>query len=227
MSIFRTEELRCPGCGTPANFELVYSVNADRRPDLRDAILAGSFQRQTCARCGTDFRVEPEFTYIDVGRGQYIGAWPQAMRRRWKECAAQTRNAFDDAMGERATPEARAIGAGLTVRSVFGWEALVEKILARGMAVDDTTLELAKVTAMRHSEATPAPGRQALRLVGERDGDLLLAWVGGGAEDAPGTMRVPRELVDDIESDPAAWTEVRAMVAEGDVVDFQRNLLPA
>lgn len=227
MSMFRTADLPCPGCATPVRFELVYSVNADRRPDLREDILAGRFQRETCPRCATAFRVEPEFTYIDMARGQYIGAWPQAQRRQWQDCAAKTRAAFDDAMGERATPEARSMGAGLAVRAVFGWPALVEKLLARGMAIDDTTLELAKVCALRNSESTPAPGRQALRLVGERDGNLLLAWVGGATDDAPGLLNVPRALIDDIESAPDDWAGVRAMVAEADVVDFQRNLLVA
>lgn len=226
MSIFRTVDMPCPACGTPARFELVYSVNADRRPDLRDAILDGRFQRETCTRCGTAFRVEPEFTYIDVGRGQYVGAWPQAMRPRWKECAAKTRAAFDDAMGSRAPPEAQALGAGVAVRVVFGWRALEEKLRARGMGIDDVTLELAKLAAMRSSEDTPAPGRRALRLVGERDGDLLLAWVGGSATDDPGLLRVPRAVLDEIEAAPADWAALRAMVAEGEVVDFQRNLLP-
>ena len=35
MSLFLTQELPCPSCRTPVSFELVHSVNADRRPDLR------------------------------------------------------------------------------------------------------------------------------------------------------------------------------------------------
>ena len=33
MSVFRTETVNCPSCATPVDFELVLSVNADRRPD--------------------------------------------------------------------------------------------------------------------------------------------------------------------------------------------------
>ena len=76
MSIFRTYELNCPACNTPVRFDLVMSVSADRRPDLREAILDGSFQRKVCPACATAFRPEPEFTYIDFARGQYIFVYP-------------------------------------------------------------------------------------------------------------------------------------------------------
>ena len=33
MSIFRTIEVHCPKCATPVEFEVVYSVAADRRPE--------------------------------------------------------------------------------------------------------------------------------------------------------------------------------------------------
>ena len=46
MSIFESTELACPACGAINAFEAVNSVNADRRADLRRAILDGSFQRQ-------------------------------------------------------------------------------------------------------------------------------------------------------------------------------------
>ena len=59
MSVFHTQTVHCPACATPVEFKLVFSVNADRRPDLRDAIVAGTFQRQPCPSCGTEFRVDP------------------------------------------------------------------------------------------------------------------------------------------------------------------------
>jgi hypothetical protein len=40
-------------------------------------------------------------------------------------------------------------------------------------------------------------------------------------------MRVPRQLLTDIEAEPAKWQAVRERVGEGDVIDFQRDLLAA
>ncbi len=227
MSIFRTVRLECPVCATPVDFALVFSVSADRRPDLRDAILDGSFQREPCPSCATVFRAEPEFTYMDIARGQYIGVWPASRRGEWQACAEKTRAVFDDALGKNAPPEAKRLGGKLEVRAVFGWPALVEKILARQAGIDDRTLELAKLSVMRTSEETPVPGERELRLVGEHEGDLVLAWLGGDANEPGSVLRVPHQLIADIEADPASWQAVRDDVAHGDVVDFQREMLLA
>jgi hypothetical protein len=230
MSIFTTHTLECPGCGTSLSYELVQSVNVDRRPELREAILDGSFQLQACASCGTPVRLEPEFVYMDMGRGQYIGVWPASKRGEWQACAAKTRATFDDALGKNAPAAARKIGEKLDVRAVFGWPALVEKLLARQAGIDDRTLEAAKLAVMRTQEETPTPGRLELRMVGESNGDPVLAWLGqpGEDEDAPPPpMRVPRQLITEIDAEPAKWQPLRGRVGEGDVVDFQRDLLAA
>ena len=230
MSIFLTHSLLCPGCGTALSYELVQSVNADRRPDLRDAILDGSFQLMTCPSCGTPFRVDPEFVYMDVGRKQYIGVWPAAKRGEWQEYAAKTRTTFDGALGKNAPGAAREVGEGLEVRAVFGWPALVEKLLARQLGIDDRTLEAAKLAVLRAQEETPAPGRLELRMIAETDGDPVLAWLGPKDPDddsPPPLMRVPRQLITDIDAEPEKWQALRERVAEGDVVDFQRDLLAA
>jgi hypothetical protein len=228
MSIFQTVDVDCPACATPVAFELVHSVNAGRRPDLRDAILDGSFQRETCPSCGESFRIEPEFVYIDLPRGQYVGVWPASRRGDWRDCAAKTRGVFDDAMGRNAPAEARGLGEGLAVRTVFGWPALAEKILAQQAGIDDRSLEVAKLAVMRSQDETPLPGRRELRLVGEHDGDLVLAWIGTPAiEEAPPALRVPRSLIAEIESDPEKWQAARDAAVDGDVVDFQREALAA
>ena len=226
MSIFRSHTLACPSCGAPVEYELVHSVNADRRPDLREAILDGSFQLQECPGCGTRLRCEPEFTYLDQKRGQYIGVWPASRRHEWQACAAKTREVFDHSLGAQAQREARALGEKLSVRTEFGWPALVEKLLASDAGIDDSTLEAAKLAVMRTQEESPLPGRLELRLVAADDGDPVLAWLGGGSEgEALPALKVPRKLIDAIEAEPARWQAVRDSVAEGDVVDFQRGLL--
>ena len=230
MSIFTDHSLPCPGCDTPVAYEVVQSVNVDRRPQLRDSILDGSFQLKECPSCGTTFRVEPEFIYMDLARGQYIGVWPASKRGEWQEWAAKTRVTFDDALGKNAPGVARRIGEKLEVRAVFGWPALVEKLLARQAGIDDRTLEAVKLVVMRSQEETPVPGRLELRMVAEEEGDPVLAWVGpkDADDDAPPPlMRVPRQLVKDIDAEPEKWQALSTRVAEGDVVDFQRGLLTA
>src|SRR4051812_24232435 len=116
MSIFRTVEVTCPSCEATVRFDLVHSVNADRRADLRDAILDRSFQRQPCPSCGYEFRMEPEFSYMDMGRGQFLVVWPSQAVEEFEAYEERSRSRFEQAYGADAPPEARDIGRLLTPR---------------------------------------------------------------------------------------------------------------
>jgi hypothetical protein len=227
MSVFRSVDVECPGCGTVARVNLVLSVNADRRPDLRDAIVDGSFQRFACASCGTSQRIDPAFTYVDLARKQYVGVWPTARRGDWQAAAAETEAAFDNAYGKAATGKAKDLGAGVQVRAVFGWAALVEKILAAGAGIDDRTLELLKILVMRRSASTPVPGDIELRLVAVDGGDPVLGWVDPVDGSVAEARKVGAGAVAAIEAEPEAWAALRADLEKGPVVDFQRDMLPA
>src|ERR1700759_2618037 len=64
MSLFSTTQLQCPKCQQMTSREGVGSLNADRRPDLRQQILDGTFQIVECSHCGHTFRLEPDFNYV-------------------------------------------------------------------------------------------------------------------------------------------------------------------
>jgi hypothetical protein len=227
MSIFRNLEAQCPACDTPVTFELVYSVAADRRPDLRDAIIDGSFQRKACPACGVSFRADPEFSYMDIAHGQFIGVWPAAKREQWRDHAERTQKVFDEMLGPGATPEARELGEKLEARAVFGWAALVEKILARQAGIDDRTLEIAKAAVMRTLDSMPLPGLQEFRLLRMEGDDPVFGWVRTSDGTASDAVRVPRKLIADIDGAPQTWAPLRDSVGEGLVVDFQREMLTA
>jgi hypothetical protein len=227
MSVFRSVDVECPGCGTVARVNLVLSVNADRRPDLRDAIVDGSFQRFACASCGTSQRIDPAFTYVDLARKQYVGVWPTARRGDWQAAAAETEAAFENAYGKAATGKAKDLGEGVQVRAVFGWPALVEKILAAGAGIDDRTLELLKILVMRRSASTPVPGDIELRLVAVDGGDPVLGWVDPLDGSVGEARKVGAGAVAAIEAEPEAWAALRTDLGKGPVVDFQRDMLPA
>ena len=167
------------------------------------------------AAWGTTIRADPEFTYMDIARGQYLAVRPACRRADWRVCAEASRKTFDDTLGARATSEARRrIGAKRDLRVVFGWAALVEKPLARQLGIDDRVREVAKLAVMRTREEASLPSPRELRLLAEVDGDLVLAWVDSTGKSS-GALRVPRQLIVDVECDD---------VGEGDVVDFQREM---
>lgn len=226
MSIFNTVEIPCPDCGTKVSFDLVHSVNADRRPDLRQAILDRNFQRETCPACGHAFRVDPEFTFLNLQRGEYIAVWPLSRLGQWQELEARSRAAFDKSFGAGAPPEARALGAKLKPRAVFGWAALSEKLIAGEAGIDDTTLELAKADLMSSAESVPVGTDQEMRLVAVVDDELKLGWITTASDELAELISVPRALLAEIEAEPAPWAELRADVAGTMFVDLQRSLLP-
>lgn len=225
MSLFLTEELPCPDCGTAVSFDLVHSVNADRRPDLREAILDRSFQREPCPACGHAFRVEPELTYIDVRRGQWIAAWPASQRADWQALEQASASAFDKAFGADAPGPARTLGEALRPRVVFGWPALAEKLIAAEAGIDDGTLELVKAGVLRSSDELPVGDGGELRLLGVEEDTLVLGRIDAQTEDLRYVLRLPSAAVSEIEADAEAWAPLRADLSAGLYQDLNRALV--
>jgi hypothetical protein len=223
MSIFRTVQVACPSCEADVSFDLVHSVNADRRPDLRDAILNRSFQRQPCPSCGYDFRIEPEFSYMDMRRGQFIAVWPSQAADDFETYEQRSRSRFEQAYGSQAPPEAQDIGRLLTPRVVFGWIALNEKLVAQQAGIDDVLLELAKLALIRTGTDGPGLGTGTeLRLIGVEEQKLVLGWFQRGKEDLLEVVAVSKDLLQEIESQPDQWKELRDELANSCFVDYRR-----
>ncbi|MCI0682584.1 MAG: CpXC domain-containing protein [Gemmataceae bacterium] len=226
MSLFRPVSVPCPSCGASVEFNTVFSLNADRRPDLRVAVLNGSFQRQACPQCNTEFRLDPELTYLDVGRGQWIGVFPVAKLDQWKELEAQTQAMFNKAYGDKASAAAREIGAGLKPRLVFGWSALREKLVAVEQGLDDVILELTKAAMVRGLDEPPVDAGTELRLVAAEGDSLAVAWLVSANEEVKEMLRVPRSLYDEIAADTTGWSALHESLSAGPFVDVTRFLLP-
>lgn len=227
MSIFQTLDVPCPTCGAEVSFDLVHSVNADRRPDLRVAILDRSFQRETCPSCGRAFRVEPEFTFINLKRGQYVAVWPIAKRAQWKEVEAHSLATYDKAFGAGATPQAKALAKKVAMRVVFGWPALNEKLIAADNGIDDRSLELAKAGIVRNLDEVPVGTEMELRLVAVMEGELKLGWIRARSDELTDVIGVPREVIAEVEAEPEAWQALREDVVGGAWVDLQRSTTTA
>jgi hypothetical protein len=225
MSIFRTTEIPCPACKTPVSFELVHSVNAGRRADLRTAILDRSFQKQPCPACGFAFRVEPQFTYMDLGRGQFFAVWPAENVADWPAHEKRSQQAFDTAFGTAAPPEAQVIGKKLSTRAVFGWAGLNEKLIVAEAGIDDHTLEVAKVGVIRNLDEAPVAGNSELRLLGVEPESLVLGWFRIGSADLAEVVRVPKAILAEIDAAPAAWQALRDDLTAGPFVDYRRLVI--
>ena len=225
MSVFRTANIPCPGCGGETAFNLVHSVNADRRADLRDEILGATFQQQACPGCGRAFRVEPEFNYLNLGRNQWIAAWPRSAMADWQQYDAQARESFADAFGDNAPTGAQEMGRNIVPRITFGWAALREKILVRDAELDDVTVELAKAALIR-SSPTARIMTSELRLLAIEGEELVFGWIDSNNEKGIEINRVNRALLAEIEADSSTWEGLRNQLSSELFVDINRLFLP-
>jgi hypothetical protein len=225
MSLFRNFKVPCPGCGEDVDFAMVFSVNVDRRPDLRDDIIERTFQSETCEKCNKTFRVQPEFNYLDVGRGQWIAAFPVENLREWEGYEEHAQEVFEKSYGSAAPAVAQEIGEGLTGRVVFGWAALREKIIANQHDLDDITLELCKIAVIRSGTEQPLSNETELRLTDVKGKNLQLAWIVSVTEDLEELMEVPRSLYDEIAADEEGWQQLREELSTGMFVDIDRLMV--
>jgi hypothetical protein len=222
MSVFTSVQLPCPACATPVTFNLVQSVNAVRRADLRVAILDRSFQREPCPSCGTSFRVEPQFTYLDIKRKQFFAVWPPSNVEQWQEFEARSQAAFDKGFGPGS--DGAALAGGLLARCVFGWLGLNEKLIAAEHGIDDVALEMAKLATLRKLGDIKLGLDREFRLVGATDDEIAVGWLRTSTEEIDDEYGVPRQLLKDIEAEPEKWAALRADVSGGMFVDYRRKL---
>lgn len=222
MSVFHPASLTCGKCGTANGVDLATSVNADRRPDLRDAILDGSFQSLKCESCGSALRLPAHLSYVDIGRGQWILVDSFTALPNWKASEADAQAAFDLAFGADAPDAARDIGKDLRPRLVFGWPALREKLVAADLDLDDTTLELLKMSMIATVPSPPVADETELRLTGGDDATLHFAWFVSATEQDIASLDVPRDAYDDIVDEADDWEDTRSTLEGHLFIDVKR-----
>ena len=222
MSIFHSVHAICGHCGARNEVERTASVNADRAPELREAILDGTFQRETCTKCGTVLRLPPHLTYLDVGRRQWVMVEPADSIGRWKEVEAAARRTWQRAFGADATPLGREMGKAMTARLALGWTALREKLLCGDLGLDDVTLEMLKLDVMRDLGDAPIADQTELRLRSGDAGTLRFDWLELASERPIEGFEVPRADYDEIAADVEEWAQLRARFDGALLVDWRR-----
>jgi CpXC protein len=222
MSIFHPATFTCSQCGAETSVERTASVNADLRPDLRAAILDGSFQATKCPKCGANLRLPPHLTYLELGRQMWIAAEPASQIEDWNKIEDGVWPVYDRAFGSGAAPAARELTVRVRPRLVFGWPALREKLIAADLGLDDITLELLKMSILRHVDGPPLADETELRLIGAEGDALRFAWFHQVSEEQFAQLDVPRDAYDGIVADAQTWAPLREKLAGVFLVDLRR-----
>jgi len=222
VSLFHPITVKCPFCDELVTVNAVGSVNADRRPDYRDAILEDRFQDTTCGSCEKSFRLQPEFNYLDAARRQWISALPAADMPNYLALEDEMTELFATSYGSKAPVAAQDVGKTLDVRVTFGWPAIREKLFARANNIDDVSLEIMKLDVLRQLPSAPLGPGIELRLVDMLGDDMIFAWLRTQAEEALEQFKVPAAWFHGIADNPDPWTAIRIKLTNGPFVDMQK-----
>ena len=226
MSIFTTASAVCPTCGTTCTLEYPSSINADRRPDLRAAILDHSLFTLPCRGCGEILTFEPHITYLDMVRGQWILAGSVDEVENWRAAESAAVQVHRRTFGPDAPAAARALGAALTPRLVFGWPALIEKLLCQELGLDDTSLEALKLAIVRDGPLRDLDATQELRVRGRTGDSLDFAWADPVSGAVSARFSVPESAYAVVKGGDD-WAALRQRLAGPMYVDMNRVLRDA
>jgi CpXC protein len=235
MSQTATHEVRCR-CGATVSVFCADSINAERHPHMRDAILSRTLHVFQCTACLASFTVDKPVLYVDLGRHQLYAMHPASERALERRHGEELMETWSVAVGDKAGEAARTLfdGERFHVRLCYGLEELREKIVAQDAGLRDLVVEALKVELM----AGPGVGEElrrlevaALRLDGVRaDGELV--FIAERATDPPSVLEVGM-VIDRARYDALAalpWQDLTARfagIAAGPHVSMLRWTLPS
>lgn len=190
MSIIQTFVLDCD-CGARVETQCCLSINAERHPQLRDALLDRTLHQFTCGACGAALHVEKKLAYLDLPRGELYSVAPERDRGDERALAEDTVAAWQLAFGRQAPVAVGALfdSERFRVRLCFGLEELREKVVARDAGLDDLALEIVKAELMAGNAEWAARGVRTLRL-DHVEPDGRLAFLLERASEPPSVLDV-------------------------------------
>ena len=181
MSITESFLIDCD-CGARVETLCCQSLNAERHPELRDALLERKLHQFECAACGKILAVEKKLAYIDLGRRQFYSVATERDRKDERALIQDALAAWELAFGKHAPVSVGTLFATheFQVRLCFGLEELREKVIAKEAGIDDLALEILKGELLA---SHPELANQAVRTMRldhvEPDGKLAFVFERG------------------------------------------------
>lgn len=202
MSITNNRDVQCE-CGVALSVFVADSINVDRHPHLRQAILEGTLHRFVCHACGRSVMVDAPFTYLDHTRRQVLFVVPRSELDSEEVAIAQAREAYGLSFGDRAPAGVQALGRGMLVRVCFGLLDLRDKIIADDAQLNDLLLEELKCLVLATQPALFELQIRALWLDRVEDDILVLIAESDGTDECR-IVYVPRGAYDSLAREGAA-----------------------
>lgn len=229
MSRYEDRVLTCPHCQHQAPQSVAVSLDGERATRERQAILDDTFQRMTCAACGTSFRADGPLIYLDFDAKLWIAVFPASWEAAWWDHEDEPQGAFQRYMIDHCPPLVRSWAPGFAVRAVFGLPQLREKLVAHDAGIDDRVLEAYKLDLLRGLgpyDLAPS-ARPRLR---EATATEAVFHVPRPKPDEPNRyeiVRIARAEIDRVAAGrDGEWAGTIAAVSAGPYVDLGRIFAP-
>ncbi|WP_430406235.1 CpXC domain-containing protein [Fluviicola sp.] len=156
MSRFQEESVSCPVCAQKSTQSIATSLRISSQTDFKQQILSGNFQKFTCPNCTHSFHVDDPLIYLDFDQKIMITQFPKSWNSSWKEHEKVVTHNFENYLaGKYAAPAAREMSKGFRLRTVFGLEALAEKISCLESEIDDSLLSILKLQLIQSVDEIP------------------------------------------------------------------------
>lgn len=229
MSQTSTHHVTCR-CGATVEVFCADSINAERHPHMRAALLDRTLHVFRCDACLVSIVVDKPLLYIDLSRRQMYAMHPVSEAAREREHGQQLIDTWSESVGDRAGEGPRTLfdGQRFHVRLCYGLEELREKLVSSDACVRDLPLEVLKAQVLAEHAELERLGVVALHLDGVTDSDKLVLV----AEIADGTLAdvsfvIDRERYEALAAEP--WESLLARfpgIASGPRVSMTRWMLP-
>ena len=178
MSIKRSVNITCPGCGTTQDITLVEVLNAQTDPDLKEDLMHNRLNRVSCSDCDIDFRVDLPLLYTDA-KAELMIHWVPENQDANRE---QILEEFDEVI-ERMNAEADEQVPVPNVRLVMTRVELVELIYMVEAGMNQRVVEYVKYSIYTRNQEKLNPECHRMLLNVEDSTDDELVFVMQNVED--------------------------------------------
>lgn len=222
MSTFVPSTIACT-CGEHYAVEVANGLHISARPDVRRAILDGTFHRFHCPNCGRTTLVDKMLAHTDFPKRHWFLVAPSnglPWRRRWLEIANES---FTATMVNHAPPMVVQWGKEMMRRLMFGLASLREKLVTFDVGLDDRIIELLKIQLIRDLRDTFSADHY-FHLVAVRGEELVFERT-----HPDGVIRafaIPRSLYDDLAASAELERSIATAFPDGILVDHRAMLAP-
>jgi len=134
----------CPHCSDKNMFTWYGSLNLDRDLKVKAELLNTGLSIIKCSNCQIQYQEEPDLALIYLSKRLWLVGHPIEQMTHWKNLEKESLQNYASTFGPDAKSGFEALGLKVKPRMVFGWPALVEKILVFENNLDERTIELAK-----------------------------------------------------------------------------------